>query len=99
MGPRLLSALSIKRNWPVRQALFYIKGEFQLNVGNEYLCYQYIEFTFGYVDSIMDSDPIAVSSVASSSGIATISKYTSSLTSDLPKTKLRLLSHLRNHQW
>ena len=76
MGPRLLSALSIKRNWPVRQALFYIKGEFQLNVGNEYLCYQYIEFTFGYVDSIMDSDPIAVSSVASSSGTIRLDNVT-----------------------
>ena len=37
MGPRHLSALSVKRNWPVRQALFYIKGEFQLIVGNECL--------------------------------------------------------------
>jgi hypothetical protein len=76
MGPRHLSALSVKRNWPVRQALFYIKGEFQLNVGNESLCYQYIEFMFGYVDSIMDRDPIAVSSVASSSGIIRLDNVT-----------------------
>ncbi len=76
MGPRHLSALSVKRNWTVRQALSYIKGEFQLNVGNECLCYQYIEFTFGYVDSIMDSDPIAVNSVASSPGIIRLDNVT-----------------------
>jgi hypothetical protein len=41
--------------------------------------------------SILGSDLTAVSSVASNSDIGVISKYTSRLTSDLPKAKLRLL--------